>query len=630
MDFLTGPTKPTRRAFVVGASALGSCAGAFGCFARAAANAPSPAPAGWTVSHGMSVFRGLPEAPDFKAFGYVRTDAPKGGVVSQEAYGPFNSLNPFILAGDAPDGVEIVFDSLLTGSLDERDALYPLVAKSVATSPDKRSLRFELRPEARFHDGSPMTAKDVVFSLQTLKDKGRPTIRQALRDVESATAEGDYVVVVRLAENASRDLKLIVARQPIFSAAYYATRKFEEPTLDPPLASGPYKVGKFEAGRFIAFDRVPDYWGKDLPVNVGQNNFDSVRFEYFNDRPVAFEAFKAGAFTVHEEFTSATWATGYDFPAFREKRVVREEIPDANISGIQGWIFNTRRPALKDPRVREAIGYAFDFIWTNKNLMYGAYTRTESYFENSDMKAKGPPGPRELAILEPFRGKVPDEVFGYPFIPPLTDGSGQDRALLKRANDLLTAAGCKRSGMSLMLPDGKPIELEFLDFSSALERHTQPFIKNLKLLGIDARMRIVDAAQYQRRLEDFDFDIVTRRLSMAYSPGEELRALFGSEAANTRGSRNIGGVADPVVDALIAQALQAQTREDLVNICRALDRVLRAGRYWVPHWYKPTHWIAHWDVFGRPERSPKFNPGIVSTWWWDEARAKKIDFVGQR
>ena len=611
MDFLKKLTKPlSRRSFVAGVGASALCR-----YAPAFANTTSQAPAGWTVSHGMSVFGELSEKADFKAFPYVRPDAPKGGVVSQESYGPFNSLNPFILAGDAPEGIEIIYDSLLTGSLDERDALYPLVAKSVATSPDKRSIRFELRPEARFHDGSPLTAKDVVFSLQTLKDKGRPTIRQALRDLESVTAEGNHVVVVKLTEGAGRDLKLIIARQPIFSSKYYETKKFEEPTLEPPLASGPYKVGKFEAGRFISFDRVPNYWGKDLPVNVGQNNFDVVRFEYFNDRPVAFEAFKAGAFTVHEEFTSATWATGYDFPAFREKRVVRGEIPDANISGIQGWIFNTRRPALKDPRVREAIGYAFDFAWTNKNLMYGAYTRTESYFENSDMKARGKPEPRELALLEPFRGKVPDEVFGDPYVPPLTDGSGQDRALLKRASDLLATAGCKRNGMNLMMPDGKPLELEFLDFSSALERHTQPFIKNLKLLGIDARMRIVDAAQYQRRLEDFDFDIITRRLSMAYSPGEELRALFGSEAASTRGSRNLTGVADPVVDALVAKALQARTRDELVAIGRALDRVLRAGRYWVPHWNKGSYWLAYWDVFGFPAEQPRYARAIPDTWW---------------
>ena len=578
----------------------------------------------------MSVFGELAQKADFRAFGYVRPDAPKGGVVSQESYGAFNSLNPFILSGDAPEGIEIIYDSLLAQSLDERDALYPLVARTVAMSPDKRTLRFELRAEARFHDGSPLTAKDVVFSLQTLKAKGRPTIRQALRDLDSVSAEGDHVVVVQLAPTASRDLRLIVARQPILSQAYYATRKFDEATLDRPLGSGPYKVGAFEGGRYIAFERVPDYWGRDLPVNVGQNNFDVVRFEYFSDRPVAFEAFKAGAFTVHEEFTSATWATGYDFPAFRDKRVVREEIPDANISGIQGWFFNTRRPVLRDRRIREAIGYAFDFEWTNKNLMYAAYKRTQSFFENSDMKAAGLPDARELALLEPFRGKVPDEVFGEPFLPPQSDGSGQDRALLKRANDLLIQAGCARDGMALKGPDGKLLELEFLDFSSALERHTQPFIKNLKLLGINARMRIVDAAQYQRRLEDFDFDVITQRLSMAYSPGEELRALFGSEAAATRGSRNLTGVSDPVVDDLIRKALVATTREDLVVIARALDRVLRAGRYWTPHWYKPTHWIAHWDVFSRPAETPKFSPGIISTWWWDDEKAKKIAFVGQR
>jgi microcin C transport system substrate-binding protein len=584
---------------------------------------------GWTTSHGMSVFGELAEPADFKAFAYVRTDAPKGGVVSQESYGTFNSLNPFILTGDAPDAVEMIYDSLMTQSLDERDAYYPLVAKSVAISPDKRTLRFELRPEARFQDGSKLTAKDVVFSLNTLKSKAAPTIRQALRDMEEVTAEGDYAVVVRLAPNASRDARLIIARQPILSAAYYETHKFEEASLDKPLGSGPYMVGNFEAGRYIAFERVKNYWGRDLPVNVGQNNFDVVRYEYFSDRPVAFEAFKAGTFTVHEEFTAANWATGYDFPAFREKRVVREEIPDANISGIQGWFFNTRRPMFKDRRVRDAIGYAFDFVWTNKNLMYGAYTRTTSFFENSDMKAVGKPDARELALLEPFRGKVPDEVFGEVFVPPVSDGSGQDRALLKQASEILQQAGCVRDGGILKGPDGKPIEIEFLDFSSALERHTQPFIKNLKLLGIDARMRIVDPAQYQRRLEDFDFDVITQRLSMSYSPGEELRALFGSEAAETRGSRNRTGVSDPVVDALIAKALVVNTRDELVVICRALDRVLRSGRYWVPHWYKPTHWIAHWDVFGRPDRSPKFATGIVSTWWWDDARAKKIAFSGR-
>ena len=591
-----------------------------------------PATAGTVAdieSHGLSTFGDLAEKPDFKAFAYVQPDAPKGGVVAQEIFGTFNSLNAFILKGDPANGMGLIFDSLMVGSLDERDALYGLVAKSVKISADKRVLRFTLRPEARFHDGSRLGAKDVVFSLNILKTKGHPTIQQELRDLESVKAEGGDVVVITLAATRSRELPLIVARQPIFSAAYYAKHPFDETSMEPPLGSSAYKVGRFEQGRTIAFDRVPDYWARNLPVNVGQANFDTIRFEYFADRPVAFEAFKAGAFTVHEEFTAANWATGYDFPAFREGRVTREELPDENISGIQGWFFNTRRPAFKDGRVRQAIGLAFDFDWTNKNLMYGSYIRTQSFFENSDMKAKGVADAQERALLEPFRDKLPADIFDDPAVPPQSDGSGQDRVLLKKASDLLAAAGCTRADGVLKLPDGKPLEMEFLDFSSALERHTQPFIKNLRLLGIDAKLRVVDAAQYRRRLEDFDFDVITQRLVMSFSPGEELRALFGSDSANLRGSRNRSGIADPVVDALIAKTLVASSRNELIVICRALDRVLRAGRYWTPHWYKASHWIAHWEVFGRPKRVPRYDTGILSTWWWDEEKAKKIAFQGR-
>ena len=598
--------------------------------ALVAAVLPKPAAAQeWLKPHGLSMFGDLAEKPDFKAFPYVRIDAPKGGAVGQESYGAFNSLNPFILKGDSPSAMWLTFDTLMAGSLDERDAMYPLVAEAVEIAPDKSALRFRLRKAARFHDGSALTAKDVVFSLNVLKEKGHPVIRQSLRDMESVTAEDEATVLVKLGPNRSRDLPLIVARQPVFSAAYYAQRPFDESSLEPPLGSGPYKVGKFEGGRYVVFERVADYCGRDLPVNAGQNNFDYIRYDYFSDRPVAFEAFKAAAFTVREEYTAANWATGYDFPAFNAKRVLRREIPDANISGVQGWFFNTRRKILKDRALREAVGLAFDFKWTNANLMYGAYQRTQSYFENSDMKAKGVPEGKELALLETYRGKVDPEVFGAPFIPPESDGSGQDRALLRKASDLLAKAGYVREGGVLKDREGKPVELEFLDFSSALERHTQPFIKNLKLLGIDARIRIVDAAQYRRRLDDFDFDIITQRLIMAFSPGEELRNLFGSESAGIRGSRNMVGIADPVVDDLISKALVATTREDLIVICRALDRVLRAGRYWVAHWYKATHWIAHWDCFGWPNRTPKYDPGILTTWWWDDAKAQAIAFQGR-
>ncbi|WP_245291610.1 extracellular solute-binding protein [Methylosinus sp. R-45379] len=588
---------------------------------------------GETESHGLSIFGELAEPADFPHFAYVNPKAPKGGTLVMEPPPPeknsYDSLNPYILRGNPAAGVGLIYDTLMAGSLDERDALYGLVAKKVRISADKLTYTFFLRKEARFHDGSPLTAHDVAFSLDILKAEGHPMIAQSMRDLVSAKAEADDVLVVKFAPGRARDLPIIVASQPIFSKAYYTKHKFNETTLEPPLGSSSYKIGAVDPGRFIAFQRVPDYWAKDLPVNVGQANFDAIRFDYYGDRNVAFEAFKAGAFTVHEEYTSAIWATGYDFPAFRDGRVKREEIPDYNISGTQGWFMNIRRPVFSDPRVRKALGYAFDYEWTNHNLMYDSYKRTSSYFENSDLEAVGVPTPAELALLEPFRDRLPREVFEAPFQPPVSDGSGQDRNLLRKAVDLLTEAGCTRKDGLLRLPDGKPLEFEFLYNTSMFERHTQPFIKNLKLIGVNARMRIVDAAQYKSRLDDHDYDVIMERVRIAYSPGEELRIMFSSEAARTKGSQNVIGVADPVVDALIEKALVATSREELAAICRALDRVLIAGQYWIPHYYKPTHWIAHWDVFGRPERYPRFDTGIAATWWWDDAKARKINYAGR-
>jgi microcin C transport system substrate-binding protein len=588
---------------------------------------------GETESHGLSIFGELAEPADFPHFAYVNPKAPKGGTLVMEPPPPeknsYDSLNPYILRGNPAAGVGLIYDTLMAGSLDERDALYGLVAKKVRISADKLTYTFFLRKEARFHDGSPLTAHDVAFSLDILKAEGHPMIAQSMRDLVSAKAEADDVLVVKFAPGRARDLPIIVASQPIFSKAYYTKHKFNETTLEPPLGSSSYKIGAVDPGRFIAFQRVPDYWAKDLPVNVGQANFDAIRFDYYGDRNVAFEAFKAGAFTVHEEYTSAIWATGYDFPAFRDGRVKREEIPDYNISGTQGWFMNIRRPVFSDPRVRKALGYAFDYEWTNHNLMYDSYKRTSSYFENSDLEAVGVPTPAELALLEPFRDRLPREVFEAPFQPPVSDGSGQDRNLLRKAVDLLTEAGCTRKDGLLRLPDGKPLEFEFLYNTSMFERHTQPFIKNLKLIGVNARVRIVDAAQYKSRLDDHDYDVIMERVRIAYSPGEELRIMFSSEAARTKGSQNVIGVADPVVDALIEKALVATSREELAAICRALDRVLIAGQYWIPHYYKPTHWIAHWDVFGRPERYPRFDTGIAATWWWDDAKARKINYTGR-
>src|SRR6266481_3438699 len=373
------------------------------------------------------------------------------------------------------------------------------------------------------------------------------------------------------------------------SQACYATRPFDESTLDIPLGSGPYKVGKFEANRYIEFERVKDWWGADLPVSRGSYNFDVVRYEFYRDRDVAFEGFTGKNYLFREEFTSRIWATRYDFPAVRDGRVKRETVPDETPSGGQGWFINTRRDKFKDPRVREALIDAFDFEWTNKTVMYGAYARTRSLFQNSDMVAEGPPAPDELKLLEPFRGQIPDEVFGEPFVPPVSDGSGQDRALLRRAQQLLQEAGLEVKDGKRRLPNGEVFTVEFLIDEPSFQPHHATFIKNLGQLGIEASIRLIDAVQFRARVEDFDFDITIQRVSMSPTPGDSLRPYFSSQSAATKGSYNLAGVANPAIDALVDKAIGAETREDLTTACRALDRVFRAGRYWIPQWYRSTH-----------------------------------------
>ena len=583
-------------------------------------------------THGLSSFGDLALPPDFPHFSYVNPQAPTGGLLSlqitntsgNQNFDTFDTLNVYSWKGNGAAGMGATFDTLMTANGDEPDSVYGLLAQSVRVSGDKLDYRFRLRPEARFFDGSKVIAADVAFSLNILKDKGHPIYAQLLKEVESANPEGDDVVHVRFVKGRSRDAHLIVVGMPVFSAAWWSGRDFTAATLDPPLGSGPYKVKTFEQGRFIEFERDPSYWGARLPVNLGQNNFDRLRFEYYRERQVAFEAFKAGAINYHEEFTSRFWATAYDFPAAKDGRVKKEVLHDGAPSRTQGWYLNTRREQFKDPRVREAIGLAFDFEWTNKNVMYSAYKRIVSYFPNTDMEANGKPGPEELRLLEPFRDGLAASVFGEPYTPPESDGSGFDRTLLKQAYDLLLAAGCKRDGGAMMLPNGKPLTIEFLDFSSAFQPHTMPFIQNLGKLGIQANMRIVDAAQYKSRTDAFDFDVVTTATGGSTMPGADLRVVFTSQAAALNGSRNLAGISDPVVDALVETIAAAKSREDLNAACRALDRVLRAGHYWVPMWYRDTAWIAYWAAFARPERQPKLGVGAPGTWWWDEAKAKAI------
>jgi microcin C transport system substrate-binding protein len=620
---------PTRRTTLkLGSAALGALALPPG-IGRALAT-------GEIESHGLSTFGELALPPDFKHFAYVNPKAPRGGTLSiqikntsgNQNFETFDTLNIYVFKGDGAAGMDATFDSLMSGSGDEPGSMYGLVADSVRISPDRLTYRFRIRPQARFHDGSKLTARDAAFSFNILKSRGHPVYRTILAEFAGAEAESDDILVVRFLPRRSRDLHLVIAGLPIFSEKYWQGRDFEASTLEAPLGSGPYKLARFEQGRFIEFERVRDYWGADLPVNVGQNNFDRIRYEYYRERQVAFEGFKSGQINFNEEYTARLWATAYDFPAVREGRVKREELPNGAPTPSQGWYFNTRRTKFRDARVREALGLAFDFEWTNRNIMYSAYKRMASFFENSELKSTGMPGAEELALLEQFRGKVPDEVFNEPYVPPVSDGSGSDRNLLRRADELLRAAGCKRDGNRLLLPDGQPFEIEFLDSSGALKPHTEPLQANLRKLGIVTNYRQVDAAQYKRRLDAFEFDIVTMALGGSFTPGDGLRITWGSEAAKTPGTRNVAGVQDPAVDFLIDKIARAQSREELNVACRALDRVLRAGRYWIPMWYKDKSLIAYWDVFSRPEKSPRYSTGAPGTWWWDADKAQRINYRG--
>jgi microcin C transport system substrate-binding protein len=451
--------------------------------------------------------------------------------------------------------------------------------------------------------------------LKVLKEKGHPIIQQLLRDFSGAQAPDDANLVVTFAPGRARDLPLFLSWLPIFSRTYYAGRPFEESTLEPPLGCGPYKVGRFEPGHYIEYERVKNWWGADLPVARGQNNFDVVRYEYFRDRDAAFEGFTSKSYLFREELVSLVWATRYDLPAVREGRIKRDVVPDRTPSAAQGWFFNTRLEKFKDKRVREAFINAFYFEWTNATIMYGAYQRTQSVFQNSDMMAIGRPGPDEIALLEPFRGKVADEVFGNSFVPPVTDGSGQDRALLRKASALLQEAGCVIKDGKRVTLQGEPFTVEFLLEDPVSTGHHISFIKNLGTLGIDANLRIVDPVQYRKRVDDFDFDIVVQRFGFSNTPGDSLLTFFTSRAAAMKGSQNVGGIVVPVIDALVERVIAADSRTALVSACKALDRVIRSGRYWVPHWYKASHWLAYWDVFGRPAEQPRYALAIPETWW---------------
>jgi microcin C transport system substrate-binding protein len=573
--------------------------------------------------HGISAFGDLKYPPNFPHFDYVNPNAPKGGAFSQvgssgafnQNLETFNTLNIFSQRNDGALGMELTFASLMVRALDEPDALYGLAASSVSFSEDGLTCRFRIRPEARFHDGTKITAQDAAWSINTFRKIAHNILRIMLKDVENAEAESDAVLAVRFVKNRGRETPLIVAGLPILSRKNFEGKNFDDATLTAPLGSGPYRVGRLEPGRYIEYNRVANWWAEKLNVSRGQHNFDTVRYEFYRDRDVGFQGFTARNYLFREEFTSRIWATSYDFPAARDGRVKKEVLPDQTPSGAQGWFMNTRREKFSDKRVREAIGLAMDFPWMNKNLMYGSYDRTYSYFQNSEMAAQGKPSPEEIAILEPFRGKIDDAVFGNAYMPPEADGSGSDRNLLRRAGALLREAGCEIKDGRRVTPKGEAITIEFLINTVSFEPHHSAIISNLKRLGIEANMRVVDPAQFQLRLQTFDFDATVQRFSTSSTPGESMRSFFSSEAAKIQGSRNLSGISDPVIDALIEKIVEAKTREQLTFACRALDRVLRAGHYWIPQWNKGTHWIAYWDVFARPKEKPRYGRAVPETWW---------------
>ncbi len=587
--------------------------------AIACATAVLATAAGAEPRHGLSAFGELKYPADFKNFDYVNPDAPKGGrmaMIGTAGRTTFDSFNNYILKGDSAQGLEYLFDSLMARAFDEPDAVYGLVAASAEVAPDGHSVVFKMRPEAKFADGTPVTADDVVFSFTTLKEKGHPNFMLSLRDVVKAEALDPQTVRFEFKGDLIRDLPLVVAELPILSKAYYTAHPFDQTSLDRPLGSGPYAIGDYKPGTYVSYKRRPDYWAKDLPVNRGRFNFDELRYDYFRDRTLELEGLKAATFDFREEFTSIDWATAYDIPSVKEGRLIQLTTPDERPSGAQGFFINTRREPFKDKRVREALGLAFDFEWSNKNLFFELYTRTQSFFENSEMKAVGPPSPEELVLLEPYKDKLPPEVFGEPYSPPVTDASGRDRRYLKRARELLTEAGYGEGG--------KPLTLEILSFESGFDRIIIPYIDNLKRIGINASLRRVDPAQYERRMKSFDFDVTTQRYALRLTPGVEVKSYWGSDAASMDGSFNLAGIKDPVIDALLTKVIEAKSRAELVTATRALDRVLRAGHYWVPHWYKAAHNMAFWDKFSRPDVKPKYDEGVIDTWWYDPDKAAKL------
>lgn len=574
--------------------------------------------------HAMAMHGDPKYGPDFAHFEYVNPDAPRGGELVMAAIGTFDTFNGFIIKGTPAVGLGGVYETLTAGSADEAFTRYGLLADSMEMPDDRSWIAFNLRPEARWHDGKPVTVDDVIFSFETLKEKGDPFYRVYYQSVLKAEKVGDYQVKFVFDGKPNRELPLIIGELTVLPKHAWEGRDFETPDLVEPLGSGPYKISSFEAGRRVVYQRVTDYWGEKLPVNLGQSNPDRVRYEYYRDPLIAFEAFKAGEFDYRAENSAKLWATGYDIPQVANGLIIKEKLPDESTQGMQCMVYNTRREIFRDARVRQAITHAFDFEWTNKTLFYDQYTRTKSYWAGGELASKGLPQGEELEILERYRGKVPEEVFTTEYLPPATDGSGNNRVNLRTGAQLLKSAGWEiKGGVLTNATTGKAMEFEILLVDALFERITQPLIQNLERLGVKAKMRTVDPAQFQNRIQEFDFDIIQSGFGQSESPGNEQRDFWGSVNADVLGSRNTIGVKDPVIDELIELVIAADSRESLIARTHALDRVLLWHHFVLPQWHLPADRIAYWNKFSRPAVKPKYGVGF-NTWWIDADKAAAL------
>jgi microcin C transport system substrate-binding protein len=568
------------------------------------------------ISHGIAMHGDMKYPTDFSHFDYTNANAVKGGSVTLSGYGTFDSFNADIVKGDSAAYLELTYDTLMVQAMDEPFTVYGLVAEKVEYPSDRSWIIFHLNPKARFHDGKPITAEDVVFTFRRLVEDGQPFYQAYYADVVNVEALDDLRVKFTARDGKNRELPLVLGQLKVLPKHYWQDKDFTKATLEPPLGSGPYRIKSFDSGKGIVYERVKDYWAKDLAVHKGMYNFDTIHVEYYRDQTVMLEALKSGRYDYREENSSKRWATEYEGSNFSNGTILKQEVEHQNPTGMQAFIMNTRRDLFKDARVRKALNYAFDFEWTNKQLFYGAYRRTQSFFYNSELASIGLPNEKELALLEPYREDLPAEVFTQPYTAPITDGSGNNRKNIRTAISLLKQAGWTFKGTDLVHAEtGEPFKFEILLYSKDFERVVLPYVKNLKKLGIEANARLVDTTNYIRIVRDFDFDMIIGGFGQSNSPGNEQRNYWFSKFADHKGSQNLIGVKDPVIDILIENIVSAQTRDELIAACRALDRVLLWSHYVVPQWHINKHRIAYWDKFERPEKAPLYGDVGFFTWW---------------